>query len=96
MNYPLIFIAVYFIIMNIITSILYFSHKRKAIKHRWRISETILIAFSFAGGSIGAFTAMKLFRHKTKRLKFKISIPLAIILHILLFIVIINKIIKPQ
>ena len=96
MNYPLIFIAVYFIIMNIITFILYFSDKQKAIKHRWRISETILIAFSLAGGSIGAFTAMKLFRHKTKHLKFKISIPFAVILHILLFIVIINKIIKPQ
>lgn len=31
MNYPLIFIAVYFIIMNIITFILYLSDKRKAI-----------------------------------------------------------------
>lgn len=96
MNYPLIFIAVYFIIMNIITFILYFTDKYRAIKHQWRIPESLLIGFSFAGGSIGAFVSMKFFRHKTKHLKFKISIPFAMVIHVIIIAFIIYKKIKPQ
>lgn len=86
MNYPFIFIVIYFIIMNIFAFILYFADKQKAIKRRWRIPETTLLAAAFAGGSFGAFLAMEIFRHKTKHLKFTLTVPLMMILHAALLI----------
>ncbi|MBQ9832798.1 MAG: DUF1294 domain-containing protein [Clostridia bacterium] len=51
-----------------------------------RISErTLLLLAAFFGG-VGAFLGMNLFRHKTKHLKFKIGIPLLILLNIVIFI----------
>lgn len=93
MNYPLIFIAVYFIIINVIAFILYFADKRKAINHRWRIPEATLLAVAFAGGSFGAFFAMRVFRHKTKHLKFTLTVPLMMILHTALLIFAVVKLI---
>lgn len=86
MNYPLIFIAVYFIIMNIFAFILYFADKRKAVNHRWRIPESTLLGTAFIGGSFGAFFAMRAFRHKTKHLKFTLTVPMMMTLHAVLLI----------
>lgn len=91
MNYPLVFIILYFIIMNIFTFILYFADKRKAINHRWRIPEATLLATAFAGGSFGAFSAMRVFRHKTKHLKFTLTVPLMMILHAVFLIFVVIK-----
>lgn len=93
MNYQIIFIILYFIIINILTFILYFTDKRKAMHHRWRIPESTLIALSLLGGSFGAYLAMKIFRHKTKHPKFYITIPLMMILHTALIIVAFVKLI---
>ena len=38
-----------------------------------------------AGGALGEFIAMLCIRHKTKHLKFVISMPVFIVLHIVLF-----------
>ncbi len=73
---------VYFVLMNIITFALFYCDKQKAIKHKWRIPEATLLLFSFAGGSVGAFSAMRIFRHKTKHPKFYILVPVALVLHI--------------
>ncbi|MCD2501041.1 DUF1294 domain-containing protein [Clostridium sp. NSJ-145] len=59
--------------------------KRRAIKKEWRISEHTLILISLLGGSIGSLIGMYTFRHKTKHLKFKVGIP--IILVIQLFVI---------
>ncbi len=45
-----------------------------------RISERALLFFAFAGG-IGAFFAMFLFRHKTRHKKFRVLVPLFLILN---------------
>ena len=39
-----------------------------------------------AGGALGEFIAMLCIRHKTKHLKFVISMPVFIVLHIVLFL----------
>ncbi|MCD7740714.1 MAG: DUF1294 domain-containing protein [Ruminococcus sp.] len=57
--------------------------KRRAQRNKWRISEFTLIIFSLLGGSIGALIGMKAFHHKTKKLKFKVLIPLTLIIWIL-------------
>lgn len=58
--------------------------KKRAIQRKWRISENTLILISILGGSIGALIGMYTFRHKTKHLKFKLGIPLILLLQFLL------------
>lgn len=52
-----------------------------------RVSERALLFFAFTGG-IGAFCAMFSFRHKTRHKKFRVLVPLFLVLNIcaLLFI----------
>lgn len=58
--------------------------KEKAKKHKWRIPENTLIFIALIGGSIGSFIAMNLFRHKTKHFKFKVGIPIILIIQLIL------------
>ena len=71
-----------YIVWNIIVFLLYGMDKRKSIKGKWRTKEKTLILSAFLMGGIGAGFGMKIFRHKTKHIKFKILIPLAIIFNI--------------
>lgn len=61
-----------------------FIDKQKAKKHKWRISENALIFVSVLGGSIGSIIGMQLFRHKTKHIKFKLGLPVILIIQIIL------------
>lgn len=76
----------YLIIINILSFVLYGIDKLKAIKKKERISERTLILIGILGGSIGSITGMNIFRHKTKKLKFIISLPLILIIHIIVVI----------
>lgn len=84
------YIVTYFITINILTLLLMFIDKRKAVKNKWRISETTLILSAILGGSVGSILGMYLFRHKTKHFKFKFGLPiiLAIQIGITIFITI--------
>ena len=62
----------YLIAINIYQFLLMGLDKLLAIKHKNRISEKMLLTNSFIGGSIGSIIGMYTFRHKTKKLKFKI------------------------
>ena len=53
--------------------------KQKAINHKWRIKENILLLISLIGGCYGILLGMYLFHHKTKKLKFKLVPILSII-----------------
>lgn len=74
------------LILNLISFCLYFIDKRKAIKNKQRISEKTLLLSAFLFGSIGAIVGMYLCRHKTKKLKFTILVPLFLLLHLYIFI----------
>lgn len=74
----------YMIIINFIAFILYGLDKRKAQKNRWRITEKTLIGVALIGGSLGAFLGMKIFHHKTKKLKFSFGIPVIILIQLVL------------
>ena len=73
---------IYLIIINIISFILYGLDKYKAIHNMWRIPEMVLISISFLGGGIGSILGMIIFRHKTKKLSFKILNALSLLVFI--------------
>jgi len=73
-----------YIIWNFAVFLLYGIDKRKSIKKAWRIKEITLILPAFFMGGVGAFLGMNVFRHKTKHLKFKILIPLAVIINLVI------------
>lgn len=68
------------IAINIYAFCLCYIDKIKSQKKAWRISERTLLLVSIFGGSIGFYLGMELFRHKTQKIKFKLGIPLIIIL----------------
>lgn len=73
-------ILILFTVLNLYTFILYYVDKKRAIHRKRRIPEKKLLTATFLFGGIGATLAMSIFRHKTKTLKFKLSVPLALIL----------------
>ena len=77
-------VGIYLLIINLTAFYLYWNDKRRAKKGRWRIPENTLLLIAFIGGSIGAILGMKVFRHKTKHWKFKILVPLFLVLHVVL------------
>ena len=72
------------LLVNLLAFALYGIDKLKAKKGAWRIPESTLLLVAFLGGSLGALLGMELFRHKTKHAKFKVLVPLFLILHIAL------------
>ena len=70
--------------VNLFAFVLYGIDKLKARRGAWRIPEATLLLVAFLGGSLGAFLGMELFRHKTKHAKFKVLVPLFLVLHIAL------------
>jgi uncharacterized membrane protein YsdA (DUF1294 family) len=68
-----------FIGMSVITFVFYGYDKRQAIRNRPRVPEVILHLLSLLGGTPGAFVGQLVFRHKTKKLRFRIVF-LAIVL----------------
>ena len=77
-------ILTYLIAINILTFIVYGNDKRKARKNKWRTPESTLLMLAFIGGAYGAWLGMRVFRHKTKHWKFKILVPLFLILQLAL------------
>ncbi len=71
MKYLLIYLA----LVNVISFVLMYTDKKKAIKGKWRIPEKTLLGVCAIGGSIGGLLGMRLFRHKTKHAAFAFGIP---------------------
>ena len=74
------------LIMNLSAFIAYAADKAKAMRHAWRIRESALIILTVSGGSLGAFAAMTLFRHKISDMPFVFLVPLMTIIHAVILI----------
>jgi uncharacterized membrane protein YsdA (DUF1294 family) len=74
-----------YLIMNLIGLIIMRIDKNRAKKHQYRISENTLWLVAIFGGAVGTTAGMKLYRHKTKHLSFKIGFPLLAIVEVVLF-----------
>ena len=79
-------IVAYFIVMNITGLLVMYLDKHKARKHKWRIPEKTLFIVSLLGGSIGTWSGMYIFRHKTKHWYFVVGMPLILILQTGLYV----------
>lgn len=75
-NSELLIAASYLIIVNLIAFVLYRIDKKRALRKEYRISEHLLLWMARLGGGIGCWLGIKMFRHKTKHAKFRIVVPL--------------------
>ena len=79
---------VYFLSLNVISSIVCITDKHRAKTGGFRIPESTLFTLCLMGGSVGMYLTMKSIRHKTRHKRFMIGIPLIIILQILVLLVV--------
>lgn len=71
----------YLAVINFTTWVAYGLDKGRAKSGKWRIPERILLLLALAGGSLGALAGMIMFRHKTRKPKFYISVPVMFVAH---------------
>lgn len=76
------YLGMYLAGINLVAFLLYGLDKQKAKMGRWRISEKVLMGLAAAGGSIGAYLGMRLFRHKTQKPKFALGVPILFLLQV--------------
>lgn len=67
---------------NLFTFLLMGLDKRKSMKGRWRISEKALLICTFAMGGLGCLCGAFVFHHKTSKWKFRILLPLGLLLNL--------------
>ncbi len=70
------------LIINILALLIMGLDKMKACFGWWRIPETILLLLALTFGAGGILAGMLLFRHKIRKPKFYITVPLLFILNI--------------
>lgn len=76
------------IIWNAVTFLMMAIDKLMAVRGRRRISEAALLTSAFAMGGAGSLLGSMIFRHKTRKLKFRILLPVALLFNLsLLFLV---------
>lgn len=80
------FLTTYLVLVNALTFLLMLVDKQKARRGAWRIPEASLLGVAAMGGSIGAILGMRLFRHKTRHLKFSLGLPLILAVQIVLIL----------
>ena len=76
-------ILLYLLMINLIGFLMMWSDKRRAKWGKWRIPEQTIFIVTALGGGIGTIAGMYTFRHKTKKLKFTIGLPVLVILEII-------------
>jgi len=72
------------LVLNVLTFAYYGYDKRCAVKAGRRVPEVILHGLSFLGGSPGAYAAMRTFRHKTIKGRFRFVFWVIVVLQVLL------------
>ena len=86
MPYLISSLVLYLIIINAVGLVLMLMDKRAARKSAWRIPEWRLMNIALSGGCFGIYAGMMLFRHKTNHPKFRIGVPVIMVLYIMLFV----------
>ena len=78
-------LLIYLLTINALGFGIMLDDKQRARKKRWRIPEATLLTVAILGGSAGCFLGMRLCRHKTRKPKFSIGIPVILLAQVLLF-----------
>ena len=64
-------LAMWLVLINVLTMAMYGADKMAARKGMWRVPEATLLIFGLSGGWPGAILGQQLFRHKTQKQPFK-------------------------
>ncbi len=75
-------VMIYVVAVNVLAFSAYGLDKWQAVKGRWRISEKQLLGVAILGGSVGALVGMYVFRHKIRKRKFCLGIPVIFLVQI--------------
>jgi len=79
---PLKILLLYYALINFWLFVLFAADKRRAAKNGRRVAEKTLLLLGLAGGAPGGFFAMKLFRHKSRKIFFHLIYILSVLLHV--------------
>jgi len=71
-----------YLVMSLITFVLYGWDKRQAARGNWRVKERTLHLMELLCGWPGALVARTIFRHKRRKLGFSIVTALIVLLHL--------------
>ena len=82
-------LLIYLEAVNLLTLAIFGLDKYRAKVHRERIPEAALMGLAVIGGSVGALAGMWLFRHKIRKPKFKIGVPVIFFMEVAFFLAII-------
>lgn len=72
------------LLLNMLGLILMAYDKRRARRGAWRIPEKTFFLIALLGGSLGCWSGMYLFHHKTKHWYFVVGMPFILVCQILL------------
>lgn len=75
------YLVLYLILINAAGFVLMLTDKYKAQNKLRRTPEAVLLLVAAIGGSLGSLLGMYAIRHKTKRRKFTLGIPILLALH---------------
>ena len=88
------YIIIYLLVINFV-AILAIAHDKSAARnHEERVRESSLFMLAFLGGGIGMWLAMYAFRHKTRKKRFSIGVPLILFVEYSSAIIIFLKFLK--
>ena len=76
------FLLFYLTTINVATFFLFGIDKWKAKRSQWRIAEATLLGLAVMCGSLGAWSGMRIWHHKTRHKKFKYGIPFILLIQI--------------
>lgn len=71
-----------YLLVSVATVFAYWGDKRAAQQGRWRTSESRLQLMGLFGGWPGALLAQQLFRHKTKKVRFRLAFWATVIVNV--------------
>ncbi len=71
-------------VASVVSFAAYGLDKRRAAAGGRRVPERTLLLLAFLGGWPGAILAMRQFRHKTRKVPFRIAFWVAVVLHVVL------------
>ena len=79
-------LAMWFLLINVLTMAMYGADKQAARKGMCRVPEATLLVFGVTGGWPGAIVGQQLFRHKTQKQPFKTWFMLSVILNLVVLV----------
>lgn len=77
-----VILIIYLLFINFLGVASMASDKIRAMEHRFRIPEAVLLTIAVIGGSPGSILGMMLFHHKTRKPKFRFGLILILLVQI--------------